>query len=112
MAKEKSIPQDPDVLREVLIKYRVKIVKEVRTAKNLMSLIMKGSRSGWQKEELVEIKTHLYNLSKKIPVFLVFLLPGGILLLPLLVEILDRRKSSKPVSKDRRRGQEESKETL
>lgn len=46
----------------------------------------------WTKEEKAELKTHLKHLSMYVPVIIIFLLPGGSLLLPILAEVLDRRK--------------------
>lgn len=68
-----------------------------------MALLMKGAQKRWTKGELLEIKTHLVSLSKKIPLLMVFLLPGGMLLLPILVEVLDRRKKEQSVPQERRK---------
>lgn len=92
-----------EVLKEILIRYRKKILHEMEAVKDLTSLIMQGSRRRWTSEELRRIKEHLLVLGKKIPVLLVFMLPGGTVLLPLLVEVLDRRKRNIPVAEDRRR---------
>jgi uncharacterized membrane protein len=47
----------------------------------------------WTKEEKKQIKDQLKRLSLYLPIILIFLLPGGSLLLPILAEILDRRKT-------------------
>ena len=62
--------------------------------KGLMYLLMKNRNTGekWSREEKTEIKNHLRNISKVIPIIIVILLPGGTLLLPFLAEVLDRRK--------------------
>ena len=46
----------------------------------------------WTKEEKKQIKDQLKRLSLYLPIIIIFLLPGGSLLLPILAEILDRRK--------------------
>jgi hypothetical protein len=46
----------------------------------------------WTREEKEQIKKYLKHLSAYVPVILLFILPGGSLMLPILVEILDRRK--------------------
>lgn len=103
MAIDDSKLFDREALKGILAKYRKRILKEIDSAKDLTSLLMKGTQRGWTKGELLKIKNHFVILGKKIPIFMVFLLPGGFILLPLLVEVLDRRKNNVPVSGDRRR---------
>ncbi len=80
--------------RRLIIKNREFILTEVLAVKGLMHLLMKNRNTGekWSREEKTEIKNHLRNISKVIPVIIVFLLPGGSLFLPFLAEVLDRRK--------------------
>jgi hypothetical protein len=103
MAIDYSKLFDREVLKGILAKYRKRILKETNSAKDLTSLLMKGTQGGWTKGELLKIKNHFLILGKKLPIFLVFLLPGGFILLPLLIEMLDRRKNTVHVSEDRRR---------
>lgn len=81
--------------KRLMIKNREFILNEVLAVKGLMYLLMKNRNTGekWTGEEKREIKIHLRNISKIIPVLVIFLLPGGTLLLPILAEVLDRRKS-------------------
>jgi hypothetical protein len=81
--------------KRLMIKNREFILNEVLAVKGLMYLLMKNRNTGekWTGEEKREIKMHLRNISKVIPVLVIFLLPGGTLLLPILAEVLDRRKS-------------------
>ena len=95
-----------EALEEILIQYREKILKEIGSAKDLMALLMKGTRGKWTKSEILMIKAHFVTLGKKVPILMVFLLPGGLILLPLLIEVLDRRRKKAPVSKDRRKSPE------
>ncbi len=99
---------DREALKRILAKYRKRILKEIDSAKDLTSLLMKGTQRGWTKGELLKIKTHFVILGKKIPIFMVFLLPGGVILLPVLIEVLDRRKNNVPVSEDRRKALQKS----
>jgi len=94
---------DREAFKKILAKYRKKILKEINSAKDLSSLLMKGTQRGWTKGEFLKIKNHFIILGKKVPIFMVFLLPGGLILLPLLIEVLDRRKNNVSVSKDRRK---------
>jgi len=79
----------------LLTKNREFILNQVLAITGLMQLLMKNRNTGekWTKEEMRQIKTHLKDISKMVPVIIVFLLPGGSLLLPFLAEVLDRRKT-------------------
>ena len=70
------------------------LLNQVLAVKGLMQLLMKTRNTGekWTREEKNEIKTHLKSISKIVPVIIIFLLPGGSVLLPVLAEVLDRRK--------------------
>jgi hypothetical protein len=96
-----------DILQKILFRYKKKILKEIESIKDLMSLLMKGTKGKWTKGELLQIKSHFLILGKKFPIFMVFMLPGGTVLLPLLVEVLDRRKKNVLVVKERRKAERE-----
>jgi len=87
----KTIPSN---FKKLIIKNKEFILEEIFAVKGLMQLLMKqrNTNQEWTKEEIREIKTHLKNISKMVPALVIFLLPGGSLLLPFLAEILDRRK--------------------
>jgi hypothetical protein len=67
---------------------------EVLAIRGLMQLLMKirNTDEKWTREERKEIKRHLKNIAKIIPTVALFSLPGGSFLLPILAEVLDRRK--------------------
>jgi hypothetical protein len=92
-----------DGLEGILFQYKKKILKEIESVKDLMSLLMKGTKGNWTKAELTEIKTHFVTLGKKVPILMVFMLPGGLVLLPVLIEVLDRKTKKAPVQEDRRK---------
>ena len=81
--------------KKLLLKNKDFILSQVLAVKGLMQLLMKNRNTGekWTKEEIKEIKSHLRHISKMVPVIIVFLLPGGSLMLPFLAEVLDRRKT-------------------
>ncbi len=81
---------------------RKEILSEVLRIDDLMHIIMKGTRSKWTKEDLSTIKSHLKHLALRIPALAVLLAPGGIVLLPILAEVLNRRKTPKPVAREKR----------
>jgi len=86
-----------EYFKGLFIKNKEFILKEVLEVKGLMQLLMKYRNTGekWTREEKKEIKMHVKNISKVVPFLLIFLLPGGSLLLPFLSEVLDRRKSTR-----------------
>jgi hypothetical protein len=112
MIKDYSKLFNRDALEEILIQYRGKILKEIESAKDLMALLMRGTRGRWTKGELFKIKSHFVTMGKKVPILMVFMLPGGTILLPLLIEMLDRRKKKFPVPEDRRRASKKRRESL
>ena len=84
----------PPYIRDLLLRNREFILREVVEVQGLMRLLMKHRNTGkkWTGDELRKIRKHLKEISKIVPVVVVFLLPGGTILLPFLAEVLDRRK--------------------
>ena len=76
------------------------ILKEFLSVKGLMQILMKPRNTAekWINEEVREIKAHLKNISKVVPALIIFLLPGGSILLPVLADVLDRRKNRRPLN--------------
>ena len=92
-------------LKGLILKNREFILGQVLAVKGLTELLMKRCNTGqkWTADGIMEMKSHLRMLSKVIPAVGVFLLPGGGLLLPFFVEILDRRKKNARKSEERGR---------
>jgi cob(I)alamin adenosyltransferase len=93
--EQKMLPgKVEDYFRRLIIKNKEFILEQVLAVKGLMQLLMKqrNTHQKWTEEEVREIKKHIRNISRVVPALLIFLLPGGSLLLPFLAEILDRRK--------------------
>jgi hypothetical protein len=82
------------LIRRLVEKHRGMILSEARLLSDFMYLLMKERNTGeaWTHEEKIRIRTGLKHLSFYVPVLILFILPGGSLLLPFLAEILDRRK--------------------
>ena len=80
--------------KRLIIINKEAILMEVLSIKGLMQLLMKirNTDEKWTREEKKEIKSHLKNIAKIIPAAAIFFLPGGSFLLPILAEVLDRRK--------------------
>lgn len=93
----------PDYFQVAVLKYFIRgwiaknkalLLSEAQTLTGFMYLLMKQRNSGtkWTKDERNQLKGHMRHLSCYIPVLIVFALPGGALLFPLLAELLDRRR--------------------
>ena len=82
-------------LKSLIIINKQAILMEVLSITGLMQMLMKirNTDERWTREERNEIKGHLRNISKIIPIIAIFSLPGGAFLLPILAEALDRRKT-------------------
>mgnify|MGYP001260768140 CR=1 FL=1 len=67
---------------------------ELSRTQKMMPLLMKA-RNGekWTREEKDELAGHVRRLSKMSPYFALFVIPGGLALLPLLAWWLDRRRA-------------------
>jgi hypothetical protein len=104
MTREFHPVPDRKTLKNILLHYREILLREIQAVKDLMALLMKGTQEKWSKDDLQHIKIHFAHLSKRVPVLMVFLLPGGLVLLPVLVEVLERRKKVTAVTQERRKG--------
>ena len=84
-------------LKRHISKNKALILQESQHMSDLMRLLMKRRNTGveWTEEEITRLKSHLKHLSLYVPVLIVFILPFGSLLLPILAEALDRREESR-----------------
>jgi hypothetical protein len=85
------------LIKSQIRKNRELILSEARQIEGFMGLLMKQRNTGekWTLRERMELKEQIRRLAGYIPVLCVLLLPGGLLLVPLLAEIVDRRKQSR-----------------
>ncbi len=86
------------LLRRFVEKHRLFIYAEAEGLQDFMALLMKHRNTGmrWTREEKRRLRRHFVHLALYVPALFIFLLPGGSLLLPVLAEILDRRKHRRP----------------
>ena len=82
-------------LKSQLSKHKALFFQEAQRISGFLYLLMKQRNTGekWTPEEKKEIKGHLKILAMYIPILIIFLLPGGSLMLPFLAEAMDRRKT-------------------
>ena len=77
----------------ILLQLKAMGRKDLYHIQGFMQILMKP-RNGerWTPGDKIAIRAHLKSLASTLPLLLVFTLPGGSLLLPLLAWHLDRRK--------------------
>jgi len=75
-------------IRQLLQKNKKRLDQELRQSKEAVRLIKKATYSSLNAEEKEKIKIQLLDICKAIPALAVFLLPGGALLLPLLIKLI------------------------
>ncbi len=85
----------------MVAKNKALLLHEANKTNDFMRLLMKykNTRYTWTKEERKTLRAHLWRLSSYIPVLIIFCLPCGSLLFPILAEILDRRKNTRASTK-------------
>lgn len=72
----------------ILGRNKDKLVQELKESKELVTLIQKSTKEELTKEEKELIKSQFMDILKSMPSMAIFLLPGGGLLLPLILKIV------------------------
>lgn len=70
------------------------ILEEGQHIRGFMRLLMKYRNTGiqWTQEETHDLKSHVKRLSFHAPLLIIIVSPFGLVLLPIIAEILDRRE--------------------
>jgi hypothetical protein len=86
-------------LRILVDRNKELIYREAEFIGGFMHRLMKPKNTGnkWTREEKKHLIRDIRHLSYYVPALIIFLLPGGSFFLPLLAEILDRRKKPRTV---------------
>lgn len=77
-----------DEIKDLLQRNKMRLYQELSQSKEAMHLIRKSTHAKLSQEEKEKIKIQLLDICKSIPALAVFLLPGGALLLPLLIKLI------------------------
>jgi len=76
---------------EVLLsRNKNRLFKELSESKELMVLLAKSTRRDLDEKEKKKVKKQLLDICKTIPSLTIFLLPGGSLLLPILIKFIPK----------------------
>ena len=71
----------------ILGRNKEKIFSEIKESKELMDLIGKSTIRDLSTEEKDQFKTQFYDILKSVPSLAIFLLPGGAILLPIVIKL-------------------------
>lgn len=75
-------------IKGLLNRNKKRLYKELQQSKEAMALIRKSTHTSLNDEEKEKIKVQLLDIFKAIPAFAIFLLPGGAILLPLVIKLI------------------------
>ncbi|MBI5219334.1 MAG: hypothetical protein HY958_10435 [Bacteroidia bacterium] len=78
-------------LTQAINKNKSKILNEVYESKELVELLSKSTTQDLTTEEKEKVKSQLLDILKTIPSLAIFLLPGGTIILPVLLKVLPRQ---------------------
>jgi len=75
-------------IKELLSKNKKRFAQELKQSKEAIFLIQKATHTPLNDDEKEKVKVQLLDIFKAIPAFTVFMLPGGLLLLPILIKLI------------------------
>lgn len=75
-------------ITDLLHKNKNSLVQELHESKELVILLTISTTRKLNDDEKGKVKEQLLDICKSIPAFTVFMLPGGALLLPLLIKAI------------------------
>lgn len=73
---------------KLIIRNKDRLTKEIKESGELMQLLAQSTTKDLSKEEKKKVKKQLLDICKTIPSLTIFLLPGGGLLLPILIKFI------------------------
>ena len=77
-----------DNIGKLVSRNKTRLLKELSESKELVKLLRKSTQTDLSYEEKKKVKKQLLDICKTIPSLTIFLLPGGGLLLPLLIKFI------------------------
>lgn len=77
-----------DGISKLIVRNKKRLVKELSESKELVKLLRKSTTSELSADEKKKVKKQLLDICKSVPSLTIFLLPGGGLLLPLLIKFI------------------------
>lgn len=80
--------QTTESVTTLLTRNKNRLVKEILESKELMILLARSTRRELDEKEKKKIRKQILDICKTIPSLTIFLLPGGSLLLPILIKFI------------------------
>lgn len=80
--------QTTDNIQLLLKRNKKRLIQEIYESKELVQLLTKSTKEKLTKDEKKKVKNQLLDICKTIPSLTIFLLPGGGLLLPILLKFI------------------------
>ena len=80
--------QTNKTVTKLITRNKKRLIKEISESKELMVLLAKSTTKELDKDEKKKVKKQLLDICKTIPSLTIFLLPGGGILLPILVKYI------------------------
>jgi hypothetical protein len=77
-----------DNIGKLVSRNKTRLIKELSESKELVKLLRKSTQHDLSFEEKKKVKKQLLDICKSIPSLTIFLLPGGGLLLPILIKFI------------------------
>ena len=77
-----------DNIGKLVSRNKTRLIKELSESKELVKLLRKSTQHDLSFEEKKKVKKQLLDICKTIPSLTIFLLPGGGLLLPILIKFI------------------------
>ncbi|WP_103865423.1 LETM1-related biofilm-associated protein [Aquimarina sp. I32.4] len=72
----------------LILRNKNRLIKEISESKDLMILLGQSTTRDLSKEEKQQVKKQLLDICKTVPSLAIFILPGGSLLLPILIKFI------------------------
>lgn len=82
--------QSASTVKLLIIRNKDRLARELEESGELVLLLGHSTRRDLSAEEKIKVKSQLLDICKTIPSLTIFLLPGGSLLLPLLVKFIPK----------------------
>jgi len=82
--------QSSKTVSKLILRNKKRLTKELIESKELLLLLSKSTVNELSEEEKLKVKEQLLDICKTVPSLAIFALPGGALLLPLLVQFIPK----------------------
>jgi hypothetical protein len=80
--------QTTQTVVKLILRNKKRLAKEISESKELMVLLAKSTRRDLDASEKKKVKAQLLDICKTVPSLTIFLIPGGSLLLPILIKFI------------------------